>query len=129
MSQTGAKKKTKESHNRLFFVQRNGRCSRSVREYYVTLSQDEDRATALVNTENIRKFYNKSHSLEQLCVQYNCQTNVEYMNRTHTHTHTHTHTRARAHARSHIRTYTFTLHAVFIVSKQVHYFAPRENRM
>jgi hypothetical protein len=85
MSQPGAKKKTKESHNRLFFIQRNGRCSSLVREYYVMLSQDENRATALINTENMRKFFNKSYSLEQLCVQYNCHTEVEYMNMTHTH--------------------------------------------
>lgn len=89
MSEPAAKKKTKEGHNQLFFIQCNGRCSRLVCEYYVMLSQDEDRATALINTENIRKFFNKNYSLEQLCVQYNCQTKVEYMNMTHTHTHAH----------------------------------------
>jgi len=74
-----------KSHNGLFFIHCNGRSSRLVSEYYVTLSQDEDRATAMINTENISKFFNKSYSLEQLCVQYNCQTKVEYMNMTHAH--------------------------------------------
>lgn len=114
MSQPGAKKKTKESHNWLFFIHCNGRCSRLVSEYCVMLSQDEDRATALINTENIRKFFNKSYSLEQLCVQYNCQTKAEYMNMTHTHRHMLAHMYC---------TCTFTLHAVFIVPKQVHNFA------
>jgi len=54
------------------------------------LSQDEDRATALINTENIRKFFNKSYNFEQLFVQYNCQTKVEYTNMKHTHMLTHT---------------------------------------
>jgi hypothetical protein len=97
----------------------NGRHSGLVCEYYVVLSQDEDRATALINTENIKKFFNKSYSLEQLCsVQLPNQSGIHEYD---THTHTHTHTCLCIH------TCTFTLHAVFTVPKQVHNFAPREN--
>jgi hypothetical protein len=80
------------------------------------LSQDVDRATALINTENIKKFFNKSYNLEQLC-----SVQLLYQSGTRTHAHAHTHTR--------IHTCTFTLHTVFTVPKQVHNFAPRENSM